>query len=243
MRFGKLSWLAALAMVVCTSQAFAQPGGDREGRERGDREGRERGERGDREGRERGERGEGRGFGNRDFRPPSNPIVEAIDKDKNGSLSAEEIKNAVAALKSLDKNGDGEISREEMRPEGFGRPGQGRPGQGGPGFGGPRPEFNAEEFTKNFVSRMLTENDKNKDGKIDKKEVTGRFAENFDRADTNSDGFIDETEMKNMAKQMAERFGQGQGRGRGDRGRGPRGEGEGRERGPRRPPVETPDDL
>ncbi len=233
MRFGKLSWLAALAMVVCTSQAFAQPGGDGEGRGRGERgEGRERGE--------RGERGEGRGFGNRGgFRPPTNPIVEAIDKDKNGSLSAEEIKNAVAALKTLDKNGDGEISREEMRPE------FGRPGQGGPGFGGPRPEFNAEEFTKNFVSRMLDQSDKDKDGKIAKSEVTGRFAENFDRGDTNKDGFIDKKEMEAMAKQMAERFGQGRGRGEGDRGRGPRGdgEGEGRERGPRRPPVESPDEL
>ncbi|WP_166823525.1 EF-hand domain-containing protein [Thalassoroseus pseudoceratinae] len=223
MRFEKLSWFAALAMVVCTAQAFAQPGGDRE--RRGDREGRERGE--------RGERGEGRGFGNRGFRPPPNPIVEAIDKDKNGSLSAEEIKNAVAALKTLDKNDDGEISREEMRPEGPGRFGQ----------GGPRPDFNPEDFAKNFVSRMLDQNDKNKDGKIAKSEVTGRFAENFDRGDTNKDGFIDKAEMEAMAKQMAERFGRG--RGEGGRGRGPRGEGEGNRppRGPRRPAVESADDL
>ena len=50
--------------------------------------------------------------------------------------------NASAALKSLDRNGDGEISIDEIRPHpGDGRGGQGRgPGLAGSGrgFGGPR---------------------------------------------------------------------------------------------------------
>ncbi|HBU59043.1 MAG TPA: hypothetical protein DEB48_04280 [Verrucomicrobiales bacterium] len=98
--------------------------------------------------------GEG-GFGGRGgFRPP-NPLMEAIDKNKDGTLSAEEMKNASKALAALDKNKDGKIDQEEMRPqfdrgqsggrEGFRRPGQGsqgsgregfrRPGQGGQGGG------------------------------------------------------------------------------------------------------------
>src|SRR5262245_59204883 len=36
-----------------------------------------------------------------------NPIVAALDTDKDGTISAEELKNAVASLKTLDKDGDG----------------------------------------------------------------------------------------------------------------------------------------
>ena len=84
--------------------------------------------------------GEG-GFGGRGgFRSP-NPLMEAIDKDKDGSLSAEEMKNASKALAALDKNKDGKIDQEEMRSQfdrgqGGGREEFRRPGQGGQG----RPE-------------------------------------------------------------------------------------------------------
>jgi len=44
-------------------------------------------------------------------------------------LSAEEIANATTALKTLDKNEDGKLSRDEMRPP---RPGRGD-GKGGAG--------------------------------------------------------------------------------------------------------------
>jgi Spy/CpxP family protein refolding chaperone len=63
--------------------------------------------------------------------------MEAIDKNKDGTLSTEELKNAAKALATLDKNKDGKIDQEEMRPQ-FNR-GQGgreefsRPGQGGQG--------------------------------------------------------------------------------------------------------------
>jgi hypothetical protein len=80
--------------------------------------------------------GQGGGFGGRGgFRPP-NPVMEAIDKNKDGTLSADELKNATKALAALDKNKDGKIDREEMRPQfdrGQGGRGEGRPGQGGQG--------------------------------------------------------------------------------------------------------------
>ncbi len=98
-------------------------------------------------------RGQGGSGGRGGFRPP-NPVMEAIDKNKDGTLTADELKNASKALAALDKNKDGKIDQEEMRPqfdrgqggrEGFSRPGQGgqggregfsRPGQGGREQGG-----------------------------------------------------------------------------------------------------------
>ena len=67
------------------------------------------------------------------------PIIIALDLDKNGEISAEEIKVAAKSLKKLDKNQDGKISIDEMTPDfsqmmgregGRGGPG-GRGGQGG----------------------------------------------------------------------------------------------------------------
>lgn len=50
------------------------------------------------------------------MRPPPNPIVEALDADRDHTISADEIHAAAEALKSLDRNGDGELSEEEFHP-------------------------------------------------------------------------------------------------------------------------------
>jgi outer membrane protein assembly factor BamB len=44
----------------------------------------------------------------------------AIDADENGTLDAPEIKNAVAALKSIDNNRDGKLSDDEVGMKSFG---------------------------------------------------------------------------------------------------------------------------
>ena len=50
------------------------------------------------------------------FGPP--PVIAALDADKNGIISAEELENAPESLKQLDKNSDGELSQEEIHPHG-----------------------------------------------------------------------------------------------------------------------------
>lgn len=50
------------------------------------------------------------------FRPPSSPLVEALDVNHDGIIDANEIANAPAELKTLDKNGDGKLTRDEIRP-------------------------------------------------------------------------------------------------------------------------------
>ena len=65
------------------------------------------------------------------------PIIIILDIDKDGEISADEIKVAAKSLKKLDKNNDGKISMEEMSPDFsqmMGRGGDGGRG-GGPGGG------------------------------------------------------------------------------------------------------------
>lgn len=66
------------------------------------------------------------------------PITAVLDVDKNGELSAEEVANSATVLMTLDKNGDGKLTPDELLPQGPPpRPGMGGPGggQGGPGGG------------------------------------------------------------------------------------------------------------
>lgn len=44
------------------------------------------------------------------------PIVMALDANHDGVISADEIANAPAALKTLDKNGDGQLTKDEYLP-------------------------------------------------------------------------------------------------------------------------------
>lgn len=48
--------------------------------------------------------------------PPVPPLLALFDANRDGVLSAEEILNAVDALGKLDQDGDGQITRDEMRP-------------------------------------------------------------------------------------------------------------------------------
>ena len=47
---------------------------------------------------------------------PPPPILEALDLDEDGTLSADEIEAAPLSLATLDTNDDGTISRKELKP-------------------------------------------------------------------------------------------------------------------------------
>jgi uncharacterized membrane protein YebE (DUF533 family) len=72
-------------------------------------------------------------------RPPLLPIVQALDANHDGVIDASEIANASAALKTLDKNGDGQLTRDEyLPPRPNGPPGDEQGGQRPP----PPPDVN-----------------------------------------------------------------------------------------------------
>ncbi len=119
------------------------------------------------------------------FHPPRFPLMVALDKDKDGQISAEEIAEAAESLKTLDKNQDGKLDRQELRPQFAGRGGPGRPG------GGPD--------AAHMVQRLMRL-DTNGDGKVDKEELPERMQRILKRGDTNGDGAIDKEEAEAIAE-------------------------------------------
>jgi hypothetical protein len=88
----------------------------------------------------RGRRGgPGGGPGDDGPRRPGPPIMAALDANRDGELSPEEIRNAAAALKTLDHNRDGVLDLSELDPRGGNPDGPDGPRPGG-GFGGPPAE-------------------------------------------------------------------------------------------------------
>jgi Ca2+-binding EF-hand superfamily protein len=129
----------------------------------------------------------------------ASPILEAIDADHDRVITAIELGNAPAALRGLDKNGDGKLTPDEA---GMQMPGRGGPGGPG-GRGGEPPQTPAPGPTADELLSILMTFDKNKDGKLQKAEVPDRQAGLFERGDTNTDGVLDADELRKVTADQA----------------------------------------
>jgi Ca2+-binding EF-hand superfamily protein len=157
----------------------------------------------------------------------ASPLLNALDVNHDGKIDAAELANAPARLKTLDKNADGKLTRDEAGlPPGFGRP-AGPPGGPGAGPGGragrggddarggdagragaaggddrnfevPIPGPTADELLK-----VLLTFDKNKDGKLTKAEVPERQQGIFERGDTDKNGVLDAAELRKLTADQA----------------------------------------
>ena len=143
-------------------------------------------------GEEEGGRGGRRGGFGRMMGAPPNPMFQAIDADGDGVITSKELRRAIVALKKLDTDGDGNITMAEVRPQS---------GPGGP-MGDP--------------AQIITENDKNNDGKLQQEEIPPYLARMFEGADTNGDGAIDRDELAAQMEQMRGRMRGGRGNFEGD---------------------------
>jgi uncharacterized protein YuzE len=154
----------------------------------------------------------------------ASPILSAIDVNHDGRIDAAELANAPARLKTLDKNTDGKLTRDEAGlPPGFGRPaGPGRGGRGEGGRGGGEPgrggdagrAGDAGGGDRNFevpipgptaaeLLAALLAFDKNKDGKLTKAEVPERQQGIFDRGDADKNGVLDAAELQKLTTEQA----------------------------------------
>ena len=120
------------------------------------------------------------------------PLMRILDTDKDGTLSASEIANASKALMQLDKNGDGIISAEELRPDPSAMPG-GFAGAGGNG-----------QLAGAAMGKMFESRDANKDGKLTGDEIPERMRERLSMVDKDGDGSISKSEFAAMTARMEE---------------------------------------
>lgn len=113
-------YLLPLALALSASAAFAEPADDKAPPPPPGKDGGQ----GPRQGEHR----------------PVPPLVAALDTDSDGTISAAEIDKAPESLKKLDKNGDGKLTMDELRPqrpEGDGPRGPGDKGPAGNNQRGP----------------------------------------------------------------------------------------------------------
>jgi len=152
-------------------------------------------------------------------RPPGgggDPLMRAFDTNRDGAIDRAELAKAVEVLKSLDKNGDGRLTSDEMRGgrgrgsggrgQGGGERGQGRrpnrpegdrPGGGVPQgqAGGPRGPQPGDGPRQPWILVHADEVDLNEDGIISRDEIVGEAEKAFGGYDANKDGELSESEL------------------------------------------------
>ncbi len=141
--------------------------------------------------------------------PPPNPILQLLDNDRDGEISATELENAENSIRRLDRNGDGTLSRDELRPP---RPGDGNRDRSAPGRqrgdarDGPADRGPRDQGGRDRMPPPLTEQDRDGDGQITPLELLPEPVRRmFERSDLNGDGVLDADETQRAAEEMQRR--------------------------------------
>lgn len=104
-------------------------------------------------------------------------VLQALDLDRDGALSASEIQAAPTSLRALDRNGDGELTPDEMEP----------------------PRTDAGASPDELVAQLMSF-DRNGDGVLTPDELPERMRSLFARGDKNQDGKLTADEIRQTAQ-------------------------------------------
>ena len=159
-------------------------------------------------------------------RPPMpNPLVAALDTNGDREISAEELQAATASLLTLDKNADGKLTDDEMRPprpDGGGRDDRPRDGgrdgagrEGGPREGGrdgaPRNGAGREGAPRDGAGRGDGPQGRGQgpgpEGGPMGHPNTERLVEHAMHFDADGDGKLDKSEMMKFAQEFTSHMG------------------------------------
>jgi photosystem II stability/assembly factor-like uncharacterized protein/Ca2+-binding EF-hand superfamily protein len=135
------------------------------------------------------------GFQQPSRRPVS--LLAVLDGNHDGELSGEEMDNAAAALRSLDKDGDGKLTTSELTRAGSQSQQVTRASKGRGAAPAHRGQGNATGVLANLLAF-----DADGDGQLTRKEIPARMQRIFDRADTDKNDALDRAELDKFAKQV-----------------------------------------
>lgn len=122
------------------------------------------------------------------------PLFDTLDRDHDQKISAEEIESATGSLHELDIDGDGVLSREEMRP----KPPEGAPDDGAAPPAGPPPEEvegKPARRPKHPVPPLVAALDTDGNGELSADEIDEAPA-SLAKLDTNRDGELTPHELR-----------------------------------------------
>ena len=125
-------------------------------------------------------------------RPQRPALMQALDTNQDGELSAEEIANAAGALGQLDRNSDGRITRDELMSAAGVRQ---MPGAAGPGAGGAG--LQDGKFLSARVDQIM-KSDVNADGKLTPDGLPSQMPHLIERGDADGDGAVDKAELEKL---------------------------------------------
>ena len=107
-------------------------------------------------------------------RPAPSAVMMALDVDRDGQLSADEIAAAVSVLLTLDEDGDGMLSCDELKPA---------------------PPAEQPEETMSFAEKLM-DFDYDASGEVTEDELPCHMKKLIKKADTDGSGGISETEAE-----------------------------------------------